>query len=153
SIALVALVVGFMFSLLYGDAPGAGANITLGAAIFFAGWFFLSRFRAIPLWRKLCAAAAIMYGAAAAFRASELLFAVNLLLGFGFTALACSPSCADKMKAAGAIVADAMQTGFNAVFGSICLLREISWRGVRVNSRQVGMTGRVLTGLFISVPF
>jgi len=153
AILATGLVGGITYNLLVIGAAGIGANLFLTTAVFFAGWFFLARRKPIPAWRKVCAAAALIYSAALAFRAADILFTLNISLMIAFVILACSPSFTSRISSVAGLVLNGLQVGFCAIFGSIFFALETPWDKLRPNNTTSRVAARVAIGVLISFPF
>src|SRR5690606_29193946 len=114
-------------NLVFRYAAGIGLNVFILAAAFFAGWFAIARQKSVPLWRKLCAGAAIVYAAALGYRASELIGVVNMLLFIVFAGLACSPAAGTVVRSLCLTAVSLLQVLVNVITGALMLGTEMPW--------------------------
>lgn len=148
-----AALTGVTLNLCLGDAPGVGLNFFIPVALFFGAWMWLSRQMQVPLWRKLAAAAAMIYAAAMAFRAAEILYVVNLLLCVGFSALACSPAPGKTIYSLWQTVLNTLYVPANAAVGALLFVNNGPWDKLHWKHKGIRVAGRVLSGVIIAVPF
>lgn len=153
SILILAFVTAIMANMLFRHASGVGLNLLIVASVFYGGWFLIACQRSVPLWRKLCVGAALVYAAAIGFRASELLTVVNALMLIGFTALACSPAAGPVVSSLGLTLLSLFQVGMNLLMGALLLGTELPLSEMKPKRETARIGWRIVTGLVIATPF
>lgn len=150
---VTAAATGLSANLLLASSAGVGLNLLLTVLCFIGGWFLIARQAQVPVWRKVCAGAAVIYAGAIAVRASEILMLVNLALLLGFVGLACSPDYTSRIKRVWTAVLNTTEVIVNLLFGSFLFFTQVPLSSFDLKNPHARTASRVLLGFGISLPF